>query len=128
MESISFHKECLPDAVVDGETLPRQGMKMPGILFFNDEGVECGGLIFGGRTGEDGKPQVGTSLTVDRFKQDQVLALQHIEGGSSHGATGPSSGWRSAPHPAGCERKTAATPRCCRLPAGPDYLLTRPFP
>jgi hypothetical protein len=50
-----------------------------GMLFVNDEGEENGGLIQRGQLGPDGKADAGLSLTFDRYHQDQVLQLQHIE-------------------------------------------------
>ena len=43
-----------------------------GMLFFSDEGDECGGLIF---AGEDGRQ--GGSLTFDQYHQDQVIQVFH---------------------------------------------------
>jgi hypothetical protein len=50
----------------------------PGVLFFNDEGVECGGLIWGGGM-RDGKRTAGASLTFDQYDQDQVVQLHYDE-------------------------------------------------
>ncbi|MHB0886646.1 MAG: hypothetical protein ACYC41_12280 [Bacillota bacterium] len=49
---------------------------MPGFLFYNDEGMECGGLIFGGRHKVDGYSAFA-SLTFDQFYQDQVVQLSY---------------------------------------------------
>lgn len=48
---------------------PRAGM-----LFYNDEGTEQGGLIFSGQKTTDGYSS-GLSLTFDRFEQDQQMQL-----------------------------------------------------
>lgn len=53
-----------------------------GILFFNDEGSETGGLLFGGRDA-DGKPVSSGSLTFDRYEQDQVVQILEREDGPS---------------------------------------------
>src|ERR1700734_1109297 len=37
------NKEQLPGWIIDGKPLPREG-KDAGMIFFNDEGFECGGL------------------------------------------------------------------------------------
>ncbi|MBI5630769.1 MAG: hypothetical protein HY921_07790 [Elusimicrobia bacterium] len=50
-----------------------------GVLFFNDEGTENGGLIFGGRKGSDGKVSAGGSLTFDQYEQDQVVQIVQNE-------------------------------------------------
>ncbi len=48
--------------------------KRPGILFFNEEGMECGGLIYDGAKTANGH-QGGMSLTFDRFDGDQVIQV-----------------------------------------------------
>jgi len=53
------------------------GGTRPGLIFFNDEGTENGGLTFAGRRGADGKYQATTSMSFDQFDQDQVVTLQY---------------------------------------------------
>jgi len=48
--------------------------KWPGMLFFNDEGLECGGIIYRGKKTEYGH-DAGMSLTYDQFDGDQVMQL-----------------------------------------------------
>lgn len=50
-----------------------------GMIFFNDEGIENGGLIFGGGRGKDGKPDSGGHLSFDPYDRDQALSLSQIE-------------------------------------------------
>src|SRR5687768_13456172 len=53
-----------PSAVVDGVTLTGSGPRA-GLIFFNDEGDECGGLVFRGR--RDGEHYAASgSLTFDQ--------------------------------------------------------------
>ncbi|PTM01669.1 MAG: hypothetical protein DA407_15785 [Bacteroidetes bacterium] len=49
-----------------------------GLLFFNDEGDECGGVIYSGKT-EDGKTYSGMSFTMDQYKEDQVIQILNSE-------------------------------------------------
>ena len=50
-----------------------------GIIFFNEQGTETGGLIFGGRQlGDTGYAGLG-HLSFDQFNQDQVIALQYVD-------------------------------------------------
>ncbi|MFD2572974.1 hypothetical protein ACFSUS_20190 [Spirosoma soli] len=59
--------------VVDGKVVPAR--KRPaGLIFFNDEGDECGGLCYNG-----GKKEAGLVLSVDQYKNDQVMQLQYDE-------------------------------------------------
>lgn len=60
---------------VDGKPIPRDDGRPAGMLFFNERGDEVGGLII---TGDSGKGQY-SSLTFDKFRGDQTIALQHLE-------------------------------------------------
>ena len=46
-----------------------------GILFYNQEGYEAGGLVFDGKE-VNGVRNAGVSLTMDGYRQDQTIALQ----------------------------------------------------
>lgn len=61
---------------VDGKLIPRPDGRAPGMLFFNHRGDECGGLVFD----ENGGKGHFVSLTMDKSRQDQTIALQHLEG------------------------------------------------
>lgn len=50
-----------------------------GMVFYNDEGMENGGLIFGGGKGDDGKPDSGGHLSFDPYDRDQTVALTQVE-------------------------------------------------
>ena len=65
-----------PDPVCNGQTFKRDGGNPAGIIFYNDEGDECGGLVFGGKQEADGY-SAGGSLLFDQFKQDQVIGVTH---------------------------------------------------
>ena len=73
------NRERSPDPIVDGKTIRAQGGGRPGMIFYNDEGDETGGLVFAtsGKAWEEGYAY--SQLSLDRFKQDQVAALRYIE-------------------------------------------------
>ncbi|PKG44012.1 hypothetical protein [Psychroflexus sp. MES1-P1E] len=48
--------------------------KRSGMLYFNEDGLECGGLIYDGTKNEKGHSS-GLSLTYDRYDGDQVMQL-----------------------------------------------------
>ncbi|MCL2683356.1 MAG: hypothetical protein FWE63_07760 [Bacteroidales bacterium] len=48
--------------------------KMAGMLFFNNDGMECGGLVFAGLKAENGHEQ-GLSFTYDQYDGDQVMQI-----------------------------------------------------
>ena len=49
-----------------------------GMIFFNDEGDECGGLVFDGN-----KNEAGMVYSIDQYRNDQVMQLQYAEDSSS---------------------------------------------
>ncbi len=66
-----------PGHVMDGKIFGKApGQREAGIFFFDEEGNECGGLIYGGKRDENGYA-AGGSLTFDQYRQDQVIGLQH---------------------------------------------------
>ncbi|HVD04366.1 MAG TPA: hypothetical protein VNB89_00045, partial [Gemmatimonadaceae bacterium] len=73
--------------VLSGKTLGKPGGRA-GMIFYNDEGDESGGLVFGGRK-VNGVVSAGEHLSFDRYGQDQVivLAYQEEEGKHSQGLT-----------------------------------------
>lgn len=62
---------------LDGDK--RQGTgSISGMLFYNEEGYETGGLVFNGKKISGGQNS-GIGLTFDGYRQDQTLALEHNE-------------------------------------------------
>jgi hypothetical protein len=75
-----------PDAIeMDGESMPHV-RENAGMLFFNDEGIENGGLVFAGKRGADGQVHGFVHLSMDQYKQDQVIALNQVESGDGRRA------------------------------------------
>jgi hypothetical protein len=71
------NKELSPGLIERGKDLtPSRGRT--GLIFYNDEGTECGGLIFSGKTA-DGKTTAVGSLTFDQYETDQAVALQYVD-------------------------------------------------
>jgi hypothetical protein len=52
-----------------------------GLVFYTDEGSECGALSFHGRTGEDG-PDAEMKLSFNQFEQDEAISLSFRQRGS----------------------------------------------
>jgi hypothetical protein len=63
--------------IYKGEPFGYPGGGRPGIIFFNDEGTENGGLTFAGRRGADGKFAAASGFSFDQFDQDQVVYVQY---------------------------------------------------
>ena len=70
-------RDRLPGAIVAGKEYVHQ-RSVAGLLFFNDEGTETGGLTFSGRVTESGHTGSG-SLTFDQYNQDQVVGMQYLD-------------------------------------------------
>lgn len=74
-------KDRFPGAIVAGKEYPFD-RHTAGMLFFNDEGTENGGLIFGGQKSRDGTVSSYGHLSFDRYDQDQELNLEYLQDGS----------------------------------------------
>jgi hypothetical protein len=67
----------LPDVVVGGKSYPLRGgtgVKSAGLIFFNDEGNEDGGLVWAGSKTAKGY-QASAALTFDQYDQDETVTL-----------------------------------------------------
>ena len=64
----------------------REGQgRIAGMLFYNEEGYECGGLVYMGTKTAAGQ-DAGSGLTLDPYRQDQSLSLEHNESVNAEGA------------------------------------------
>src|SRR5260370_39536959 len=64
-----------PGLIVKGKEYPHETRKTRGILFFDDEGTENGGLTFGGMKDKSGKVSSYGHLSFDKYMQDQVFTI-----------------------------------------------------
>ncbi|HXD37254.1 MAG TPA: hypothetical protein VN624_11400 [Rhodanobacter sp.] len=79
-------KARFPGLIVEGKEYPHP-RPQAGMLFFNDEGTENGGLVFSGHKDKDGKiVDSGGSLTFDKYNQDQLVQLMGVHDSSGHQA------------------------------------------
>ena len=75
---ISNHS-ALPGIIVHGEEKPL-ARPQAGILFYNDEASEVGGLIFGGRRDAGGNVvDSGGALSFDRYGANQIVQLLGVD-------------------------------------------------
>ena len=63
--------------IYKGKPFGYAGGGRPGIIFFNDEGTENGGLTFTGKRNPDGTYVAQSGFSFDQFDQDQVLYFQY---------------------------------------------------
>jgi hypothetical protein len=81
LRMVMANKERTPGPVERGVPFAYGGGRRVGLIFYNDEGTECGGLAFGSsRTGDT--YEAGAILAFDQYDQDQAVALQHYESNS----------------------------------------------
>jgi len=67
-----------PGLIFKGTEHPFPNRQAAGILFFNDEGTESGGLLYGGaKRGQN--VGSGGHLSFDQYEQDQVISLDTTE-------------------------------------------------
>ena len=59
---------------INGKTTNEDRKKRSGMLFYNEDGIECGGFIYDGKKSESGHSS-GLSLTYDQYDGDQVMQL-----------------------------------------------------
>ncbi len=65
--------------IYKGEPFGYPGGGRPGMIFFNDEGSENGGLTMTGSRDGQGRYRASTSMSFDQYDQDQILTLQYSD-------------------------------------------------
>ncbi|HEY6488921.1 MAG: hypothetical protein WCC26_10550 [Terracidiphilus sp.] len=82
LRMVISNKDRLPPVIVKGVEHPEYGEPRPqaGMIFYNDEGSENGGLIFGGHKNEKGEVvDSGGSLSFDKYGASQVVQLAGVD-------------------------------------------------
>jgi hypothetical protein len=73
------NSERFPGGTLDGvELKSRVGTRGAGLLFYNDDGDEDGGLVYGGKTA-DGKPDAFGTIRFDHYKQNEAIGMSYSE-------------------------------------------------
>lgn len=76
LRMIISNSKKLPGVIVHGKEVEKVDRPQAGMLFFNDEGSESGGLIFGGSKNSKGEVvNSGGSLSFDRYGAKQEVNL-----------------------------------------------------
>ena len=74
---VMANSDRLPDPVANGRTFKTE--RPPGMIFYNGEGDECGGLVFGASSGESARKgdKYGAygGFTLDQYQQSQAIGL-----------------------------------------------------
>jgi hypothetical protein len=71
------NKDRMHPGMMDGKLIERP-RPVAGVLFFNEEGDEVGGLTFTGRE-VDGVRRANAGIMFDQFKQDQTIGFSYTE-------------------------------------------------
>ena len=77
LRMVLSNKDRMHPGVLDGKVIDRP-RPVAGMLFFNDEGDEVGGLTYTGQE-RDGQRRATSGIAFDQFKQDQIIALTYSE-------------------------------------------------
>lgn len=73
LRMVISNKEKQHPGAIDGKDFPKRE-RDAGIIFFNDQGDECGGLVYNGN-----KKEAGMAYSVDQYKNDQIMQLQYSQ-------------------------------------------------
>jgi hypothetical protein len=77
-------KDEFPGIIVKNKQVyAHKDRQTAGMLFFNDEGTENGGLIFGGEKTKNGTETSYGHLSFDRYLQDQVMTVEASQEGAN---------------------------------------------
>ena len=77
-------KDRMHPGVMDGVTIDRP-RPVAGMLFFNDEGDEVGGLTYTG-TVVNGRGRANAGIMFDQIKQDQTVGISYSESNGQRSA------------------------------------------
>ncbi len=76
IKMVIANKKLLPPPYLNGKLVSKntKSDRGPGMLFYNEEGDEIGGYLFG----SDGQGNYG-HISMDQYKQDQVIRMKYSE-------------------------------------------------
>jgi hypothetical protein len=81
----------VPGIIIKGHEYPdfggRKASTAAGVLFFDAEGTESGGLTFGGRKDAQGNITRFGHLSFDRYGQDQMFSIDAEDYGTAYGSS-----------------------------------------
>jgi hypothetical protein len=78
LRMVISNQQRFPGAFIKGKEYPHQ-RNVAGMVFYNNEGTENGGLIFNGAKSADGSVSSGVHLSFDPYERDQAMVVQSIE-------------------------------------------------
>ena len=84
LRMVISNKDRMHPGQMDGKLIDR-ARPVAGLLFFNEEGDEVGGLTFTGRE-LNGVRQADAGIMCDQYKQDQTIGFSYAEGNGRRNA------------------------------------------
>ncbi len=80
LRMVISNKAKLPGVISGGKEEHQEDRPYAGMLFYNNEGSENGGLVFGGHKNERGEVvESGGSLSFDKYDANQIVQLAGVE-------------------------------------------------
>jgi hypothetical protein len=70
--------ELAPDVIINGKTYHRSGSNEAGMIFYNEEGSENGGMGFSGHR-RNGHASASAGFMFDQYDQDQTVGITYNE-------------------------------------------------
>jgi hypothetical protein len=81
LRMVISNKGRFPGLIWRGKEYEHPNRSTAGVLFFNEESTENGGLIFSGHTDENGVAHSTGHLSFDQYDQDQAFRIFHYQTG-----------------------------------------------
>lgn len=106
-----------PENLNHGKPFGIPGGNRAGLLFYDDEATECGGLVFSGRKDSNGKYFASGHFSFDQYNQNQVLYLQYLDDNGDRKTGLYVDDWHNSPSFPEFRRTYKETEK---LPNGPD--------
>jgi hypothetical protein len=106
-----------PENLNHGKPFGIPGGNRAGLLFYDDEATECGGLVFSGRKDSNGKYFASGHFSFDQYNQNQVLYLQYLDDNGDRKTGLYVDDWHNSPSFPEFRRTYKETEK---LPYGPD--------
>jgi hypothetical protein len=99
LRMVISNKSRSPEVLAYGKpfTPPIPGGNRPGLVFFNDEGTENGGLVFRGGKDSSGKYQASGHFSFDQYNQNQVLYLTYADDNGDQNTGLHIDDWQTSP-------------------------------
>ncbi|MCO4292853.1 hypothetical protein NF867_08275 [Solitalea sp. MAHUQ-68] len=99
LRMVISNKSRSPEVLAYGKGLtpPIPGANRPGLIFYNDEGTENGGLVFRGAKDSSGQYHATGHLSFDQYNQNQVLYLTYADDNGDQNTGLHVDDWQTAP-------------------------------